>query len=310
MKENAMDLDTLLRETRDVPDASPAVLSTARAGLDASTGAASLRVAATRRALDRRRKRRVVLGALVGVAASAALVLAPTFDLVGRGPGGTASATETLLRAAEAAGDQQEAWTDAPYWHSVSEYQDPGGRGDTVYEREIWLSRDGVGILVDQGVKDGETVGLGPARFPAGEGALTWDELDALPTDPVVLDEQLRAGIGETHDEDDALFVMVGDLLRESPASPELRRALWEVTARIPGITLVGDVTDAAGRPGVAVARGIQQYVLDPEDGRFLEETLDQGETVYRSTLIEQGPAETAPAAPPLPDGCTSYSYC
>jgi hypothetical protein len=309
MKENTMDLDTLLRETRDVPDASPAVLSAARAGLDASTDAAALRVAATRRALDRRRRRRVVLSALVGVAASAALVLAPTLDLLGRGPGGTASATETLLRAAGAAGDQQDGWADAPYWHTVSEYQDPG-RGSTVYRRESWQSRDGVGILVDQGVKDGETIGLGPAAFPAGEKFLTWDELDALPTDPVVLDEQLRAGIGETHDEDDALFVMVGDLLRESPASPELRRALWEVAARIPGITLVGDVTDAAGRPGVAVARGIQQYVLDPDDGQLLEETYDLGESLYRGTLLEQGPAETAPATPPLPEGCTSYVVC
>ena len=304
-----MDLDTLLRETRDVPDASPAVLSTARAGLDASTGAATLRVAATRRALDRRRKRRVVLGALVGVAASAALVLAPTFDLLGRGPGGTASATETLLRAAEAAGDQQDGWGDAPYWHTVSEYQDPN-RDGTVYRRESWQSRDGVGILVDQGVDDGETIGLGTASFPAGDESLTWDELDDLPTDPVELGERLRDGIGEGGDEDHALFVMVGDLLRESPASPELRRALWEVAARIPGITLVGDVTDAIGREGVAVERGDQRYVLDPDDGRLLEETSGLGNPVYRSTLLEHGPADTAPPAPPLPDGCTSYVVC
>lgn len=304
-----MDIDTLLRETRDVPDASPSVLGAARTGLEASTGAAALRVAATRRALDRRRRRRVVLGALVGVAASAALVLAPTLDLLGRGPGGTASATETLLRAAEAAGDQQGGWADAPYWRTVSEYQDPG-RGTTVNRREMWQSRDGVGVLVDQGIDDGETIGLGAASFPAGEESITWDELDALPTDPVELDERLRAGISEERDEDHALFVMVGDMLRESPASPALRRALWEVTARIPGITLVGDVTDAVGRQGVAVERGLQRYVLDPDDGRLLEETYDLGDSSYRSTLLEQGPAETAPAAPPLADGCTSYTSC
>ena len=304
-----MDLDTLLRETRDVPDASPAVLSTARAGMDASTGAAALRVNATRRAVARRRRRRVVLGALVGVAASAALVLAPTLDLLGRGPGGTASATETLLRAAEAAGDQQEGWADAPYWHTVSEYQDPN-RDGTVYRRESWQSRDGVGILVDQGVDDGETIGLGPAVFPAGDESLTWDELDALPTDPVELGERLRLGIGEDSDEDHVLFGMVGDLLRESPASPALRRALWEVAARVPGITLVGDVTDAVGRQGVAVEREGQRYVLDPDDGRLLEETRGGDGFLYRSTLLEHGPAETAPAAPALPEGCTSYSHC
>ena len=72
-----MDLDTLLRETRNVPDPTPDALTTARARLDAATATATLRVAATRRTLERRRRRRVVLSVLVGAAASAALVLAP-----------------------------------------------------------------------------------------------------------------------------------------------------------------------------------------------------------------------------------------
>lgn len=304
-----MDLDTLLRETRDVPDPTPAVLTAARTGLDTAAAAATLRVAATRRARDRRRRRRVVLSALVGAAASAALVLAPTLNLAGHQPSGTAAAAETLLLAAEAAGEQPGGWSDAPYWHSVSEYHDPT-RGDAVSRREVWMSRDGVSILVDQGVDDGKTIGLGSASFPAGARALTWDELDALPTDAVALERDLRAGIDGTSKDDDAVFVMVGDLLRESPASPALRRALWEVAARIPGITLVGDVTDAAGRPGVAVERGPQRYVLDPDDGRLLEESMDLGGSVFRYTHLEQGPADTAPAAPPLPAGCTSYVVC
>ena len=52
---------------------------------------------------------------------------------------------------------------------------------------------------------------------------------------------------------------------------PALRKALWEVAARIPGIELVGDVTDHAGRAGVAVERNGTRYVLDPSDGDVVD---------------------------------------
>jgi len=100
------------------------------------------------------------------------------------------------------------------------------------------------------------------------------------------------------------MFVIVGDLLRESPASPALRKALWEVAARIPGVTLVGNVTDAAGRAGVAVRRGDQGYTFDPETGRLLEESVGSstavaeapGGSLYRATYLDQGPSDSAPA--------------
>jgi len=122
----------------------------------------------------------------------------------------------------------------------------------------------------------------------------------------VALDAQLRAGIKGTGNGDDAeLFVIVGDLLRESPASPALREALWEVAARIPGVTLVGATTDSAGRAGVAVARDDRRYILDPNDGRLLEEWEGSAEavpetpggTAFRATYLEQGPTDSAPTA-------------
>jgi hypothetical protein len=48
--------------------------------------------------------------------------------------------------------------------------------------------------------------------------------------------------------------VQVGDLLRESDASPELRAALFKVAAGIPGVKLLGTVTDSDGRSGTAIA--------------------------------------------------------
>jgi hypothetical protein len=141
----------------------------------------------------------------------------------------------------------------------------------------------------------------GPTLF--GEG-LTWDQLYALPTDPAQLGPVLSNNVkgygpdpnptgGVSADQEE--FVEIGDLLRESPASPALRRALYEVAAGIPGVRLVGNLKDALGRTGVGVERSDESTLLiDPASGQLLAE-LDlngKGGTTY----LSQGPASTAPA--------------
>jgi hypothetical protein len=196
-----------------------------------------------------------------------------------------------LIRAGLAAGAQQGDWRGARYWHAVSQHSD-GGAGPAV-RREIWIGHHDIGVLKDPGVDSG-VIPLEVAAFPTGGSSVTWDELWQLPTEPGALESRLRSGInGAGPDDDSELFVIVGDLLRESPAPPALRRALWQVAARVPGIELVGPVTDHAGRPGVAVERHGTRYVLDPDDGRLLEEDADG----WRATYLEQGPAATAPEA-------------
>ena len=149
-------------------------------------------------------------------------------------------------------------------------------------------------MLEDDGVDTG-VIPLGSTVFPAGSIGLTWDQLYALPTNPGALERDLRRDIkGAGPDDNSELFTIVGDLLRESPAPPALRKALWEVASRIPGVILVGAVTDSAGRAGVAVERGGQRYVLDPDDGRLLEES--DGGSAWRATYLEQGPTNSAPA--------------
>jgi len=49
-------------------------------------------------------------------------------------------------------------------------------------------------------------------------------------------------------------FVQIGDLLRETDAPPALRATIFTVAKRIPGVRLLGTVTDQAGRRGVALA--------------------------------------------------------
>ena len=293
-----------------MPDPSPHALAFGRTALDAATAASGRRGAIGR--ARSRRTRRLGPSALVASAASLVLVIAPTIDLNGGRPGASADAAQVLLRAGTAAGEQPGGWPDAAYWHSVSTYHQGSG---ATHRPEIWIGHHAIGVLKDDGVDSG-VIPLDVAVFPAGSRGLNWEELYALPTESRALERELRAGIrGAGNGDDSELYTIVGDLLRESPAAPALRKALWEVAARIPGVTLIGALTDSAGRPGVAVERGDQRYVLEPQDGRLLEESQGGGAaavsrdgspapapeapqgTGWIGTYLQQGPVDTAPAA-------------
>ena len=188
---------------------------------------------------------------------------------------GTDVTAAVLLRAAgQAAGAQKGGWPNAAYWHVASVYV---GSGKT-YHRDIWISHYGNGVLEDNGVGSG-LIDVGAAYF---EG-LTWAQLYALPTDPArlqqVLESKFTQGFGSDVNptpspgevsQSAELFVVVGDLLRESPAPPALREALYEVAANIPGVVVKGDYTDALGRTGTAVERNGEALVIDPGNGQLL----------------------------------------
>jgi hypothetical protein len=80
-----------------------------------------------------------------------------------------------------------------------------------------------------------------------------------------------------------SMFHHFSDVLREARATPEQRAAAYEALARVPGVILVGEVTDHFGRQGVAVAIDIvdneptgflyrYMLVFDPETADLLEE--------------------------------------
>jgi hypothetical protein len=93
-------------------------------------------------------------------------------------------------------------------------------------------------------------------EFFGPDGLLYADYAD-LPTDPEELLELIErreiVGVGGPNG-DWETFVIIGDLLRGTYTSPEVRAALYQVAADLPGVELVGEVVDGTGRPGVAVA--------------------------------------------------------
>lgn len=312
-----MTLDTLLSNTATTPNPDTAALAAARARLDDRIAQADAMVLAHRRRSVRRRRLSL---SLVG-AAAAAMALLPVTPFGGPASN-TAQAAEVLLLASEVAAAQPDKAAGAAYWYSVSEYSQSTVDEGAVHRRESWVSRSGPGLVVDHGGR-AEPVGVGPASFSIGDTQVDWDGLAALTTDPAELRALLlTAGDGSSRAADDRLFTAVGDLLRETPATPELRGALWRIASEIPGVTLVGDVTDAAGRTGTAVEQRIdygqdsevRRLVVDTTTGALLEETVSSPmggtEFTYRSTYLDQGPADALPVQPQLPQGCTSFARC
>lgn len=297
-------LDDLLSTAGRVDEITPGQLHRGRAALDSAIAMAvsAVPVAAepSRGAQPSRPSRRTRPArygprrkfALAGSAVAAcAAVGAVALILDAGGPAVDAQAATLLRIAGTAAGAQQGGWPDTAYWDVVSVYQ----RDGKTYHREIWVAHHGQSVLRDNGVADG-VLPLGPGLFPAGGTALTWDQLYALPTDPAQLTAALQADInGAGPDPQSELFTIVGDLLRESPAPPALRKALYDVAAGIPGVRVTGKVTDMLDRTGTGVTRDGETLVIDPADGRLLADTEDG----WTSAYVRQGPASSAPAASP-----------
>lgn len=330
-------LDELLSTTGRVDDITPAGLRHSRAALDSATAetrnvqSSALQAEPVRRPSGPKRKRTPWLVAAC-TAAAAAVVAGTTVTVLashsggsqaGGGPpasvspGGGASSTggtdvtaAVLLHAAgKAAGAQKGGWPNAAYWHVASVYV----RSGTTYHRDIWISHYGNGVLHDDGVSSGP-MDLGKASF---EG-LSWEQLYALPTDPAKLQSVLQAKFTQRFDSDAnptpspgtvtqsaELFVVVGDLLRESPASPALREALYDVAANIPGVVVKGDYTDALGRTGTAVERDGEILVIDTSNGQLLAD-------IYGDPNASESCAPSTPSAKGV-SACSSggvgYTY-
>jgi hypothetical protein len=134
----------------------------------------------------------------------------------------------------------------------------------------------------------------GPAFWVLGRTGVTVRDVRRLPTTPAALQRALlsmrapeRGGARAADDKVWWLWYETPNLLAEWPLTPRTRAAAYRMLADLPGIRLVGRVTDPLGRPGVAVARtehdqGFgtveRQLVFDPETSAFLA-----GQTILRT---------------------------
>ncbi|KAA0942979.1 CU044_5270 family protein [Streptomyces apricus] len=159
-----------------------------------------------------------------------------------------------------------------------------------LHRRQVWNSPDGTeGWLIDPAVNDsseGETLSLPDERgnpLEAGLNHPTYDYLAKLTTDPdKLLAKIYKETEGQGNTPDQQAFTTIGDLLGESYPPAELYSALFRTAAKIPGVVVVDDAVDAAGRHGVAVAR------LDETSGQREEWIFDKKTHVFLGERVVQ----------------------
>ncbi|MFC9975738.1 CU044_5270 family protein [Spirillospora sp. NPDC127200] len=157
-------------------------------------------------------------------------------------------------------------------------------------EREVWLpqSLGKRGLLREGGGKEIPLVG--------SEDDLTYRELAAMPTKPDALLAGVYAQVpksGKTADpavRNAAAFQYLGRLLTEQILPPKLAAAVYRAAAKIPGVLVVPDSVDAAGRHGVAVALVAHgersEWIFDKRTLNYLGE---RGYMVEDTKLAEKG---------------------
>ncbi|WP_406861526.1 CU044_5270 family protein [Streptomyces sp. HUAS MG47] len=161
-----------------------------------------------------------------------------------------------------------------------------------VRSREVWLSADGSrdGLVREAGAADSTVTAVGDDAPSVSSPSHVF--VTALPTDPAALlalvREQTR---GQGQDPDQRAFEAIGELLAETAAPPQVSAALYRAAALIPGVTVAGSAEDAAGRPGVTVARTARgeqkQWIFDRTTYAYL------GERTVLVETTDAGPAGT-----------------
>jgi hypothetical protein len=226
-----------------------------------------------------RRRRWTLRLALTGMAAAAAVAAVAVVQPAGgaqtpRPPAAAANAATFLREVAYAQSAQTASWGDTPYWQIT--FTRVAADGSRVDFQEFMAHHSGLSHVRATSSGRSEDKQL-TGRFSIGARQLTWDQLNKLPTREAALRTELETFANPGEDPTEEIFKVIGDLLN-SPASPQLRSALYQAAADLPGVRLVGKVTDSTGRPGTAVELGdgriIVRYIVDPANGRLLETTV------------------------------------
>ncbi|HEY3550846.1 MAG TPA: CU044_5270 family protein [Gaiellaceae bacterium] len=275
----------------------------------------------------------------VGAVAAAAIVAGAVMALLPAGDSGGPSpaAAGVLLHAARAAATQPAIAPPAPgqfvYTKSEGVFGNTtvpnGGQAfNTVqrYTRQQWIGPDGSGRILqvagtpqlatsaDRGawVADGKpnlADSSGNIDGKWGRGGLYYLDLSNVPTDPAALKQLIEQRKLEDGPPGNAeTFTIIGDLLRDSYAPPDVRSALYTVAAQLPGVQLIGATEDQLGHAGTAVGYpsqgNTQELIIDPQTSRLLaEQTIDKTGTVvdwtaYLSSGIVDSTSATVSTAP------------
>lgn len=266
-------------------------------------------------------KRVLAAAAAVGIAVLAAVAIGLPNDV-----GGNHTARAELQKAADAAASQPVESAQSPYLFLKTKFTSVDtsvGHGKTwsTYHSEVreeWVAADGSGRrrAVEQPARfvgradregweaagkpqvlpDGVEVtedSLPPGGFGEGVGS---EDPSRLPTDPSALAKRLQQdaeAAGGNVPVAARTLDLIGEVLRNPAAEPELRAALYEAAALVPGVEYLGQMTDIVGRHGVAVGltssysggRTLYALIYDPNNSKALaSEEIAQEQPSFADT--------------------------
>lgn len=246
-----------------------------------------------RRRLSRRGRFLVAAAAVAAIAAGAAVY--PVVDLGGKPPSAASAASEFLNDMARVSAEAPA--THGKYW--MIRYFSKEGRHSAW--QTLYYGRDGDTWLLQPNGK-AKSIGRNYNDWIVNGRHVTWAELDRLPTDP----KKLR-----THFPKDAQTWSqeAVSLLADSPASPALRSALFQMIAKSPVVTMTPGIKDSRGRQGTEIlihsttwtpgnkppgAKPVLikyqlRFVVDPKTSRVLETRAAGRNPDVRTTYFEAG---------------------
>lgn len=178
------------------------------------------------------------------------------------------------------------------------------GEGENIFRRSDWQpvdgGRDGLarvtvlsGPHADEGTYD--------MTLKADPNTTTYRELQVLPADPDTLYQRIwdaTEGQAPTHEE--AALEKIGQMLPTATLLPQVNATLYRTAAKIPGVTVVDNAKDAAGRPGIGLAFGSKDRDVWVFDKRTLTYLGSDEVAVLQVGVVDkpgQTPADPKPEA-------------
>jgi hypothetical protein len=199
------------------------------------------------------------------------------------------------------------------------------GADDAWTDQRTWWATDGSGALRFETNRPDKYVPF-PPRGTYGRGAFPipyGNDLSSLSTDPRVLRDQLRERSGEDGASPAPEFAPDGLGLSETGrtwraivrlfgypnALPQLRAALFEVAAHLPGVRVDSRTRDPFGRRSVALelrddgAGGHWKLFFDPTTHQLMTESEAWGARPLRPIVVfESGVVDSTDGIPGRPD--------
>ncbi len=250
---------------------------------------------------------RLVLLAAAVVALALAASLVPVLIDGGRSP---AAATLRAL-AVSAANQPYEPVEPGQFLYTSSVYQTRSCDGDGCeHHRSIWIAPNGSGRLQETIGRQGQPGYVVVENCPFPANGLLFEDLSRLPTDEVALRayiENRAASVGPASLNGE-MFTVIGDLLRETAGSPQVRSELFDIASTLPDSVLVGETTDATGRAGVGVgywsANELRVLIFDRSTSRLLgERTEDRSGRVLEWSVVLRSDVVDSIEPRPLGEG-------